>query len=81
MKSAIEQQAFEDGFFCGAKMVDMMLDIIFDLSGVNNLGLPPINLEIEGAKTFCAGLYAKGGKDAVLAHFNKKLEALKNEHS
>ena len=73
------QTAFEDGFVLGAKLVDVMLDAAFDMFGGDNLGLPKVTFvdEIEAGKTDCWNLYMDGGKEAVLAQFNKRLAMLK----
>lgn len=76
-----EQTVFEDGFIIGAKLVEAMIDAVFDLFGGNDLGLPEVTFdeEMEAGKTDAWNLYRDGGKEAVLAHFNKRLEALKKK--
>lgn len=76
-----EQTAFEDGFIIGAKLVEVMIDAVFEMFGGNDLGLPEVTFdeEMEAGKTDAWNLYRDGGKEAVLAHFNKRLEALKKK--
>lgn len=72
------QQAFEDGFVLGAKLIELTLEGAFKIFGGDNLGLPPITYdeEVEEGKTFCWNMYKDADKEAVLAHFQKRLKGL-----